>query len=104
MPLWNFSNGALVTAIGWLLSADAVLGAFAFTLVWLSVEEFGGRFPPPIIYFLMWPVLATGAFVSYQGARLLHRWAVLFVPLAGTAIMLYMLPYVACIPGLCFPP
>ncbi len=101
---WKFSNGALFTTIGWLLSADAVLGAFAFIMVRLSVEEFGGRYPPGFIYFLMWPLLIAGAFVSYHGARLLHRWLVLLFPLAGAVILLFTLRYVICIPGQCLAP
>ncbi len=46
MPALKLSSGAVFTTIGWLLTADALLGALAFVAVWQSVAEFGGRFPP----------------------------------------------------------
>jgi len=96
--MWKPSNGALFTIIGWLLSAGAILGAYAFLMVRMSVQEFGGRYPPDLIFFLMWPLLLAGAFVSYHGALLLHKRAVLVVPLTGTVLMLYMLQYMTCVP------
>jgi hypothetical protein len=96
--MWKLSNGALFTTIGWLPSAIAVLGAFTFLMVRMSVQEFGGQYPPDLIFFLMWPLLLAGVFVSYHGALILHKRTVLLFPLAGTVLMLYMLEYVTCIP------
>src|SRR5437870_13904248 len=66
----RLSRGVLFTAIGWFLSADAILGAFAFLMVRMSVGEFGGRYPPDLIFFLIWPLLLAGVFVSYHGSLL----------------------------------
>ncbi len=101
MPALKFSSGALFTTIGWLLTADALFGAFAFIAVTQSVAEFGGRYPPYIIYLLMFPLLATGGLVTFQGTRLLPKsrgaLALLF-PLAVTVILLSMLQLFTCVP------
>src|SRR5207249_7274398 len=92
------SRGALFTAIGWFLSTDAVLGALAFLMVRMSVGEFGGQYPPDLIFFLMWPLLLAGVFVSYHGSLLLHKRTVMLFPFAGIGVMLYMLQYLTCVP------
>ena len=98
--LWSPSNGVLFTTIGWLLSADAVVGAFAFLTVRISVGEFGGQYPPDLVYFLMWPLLLAGVFVSYHGSLLLRKRTVLLFPLAGIGVMIYMLQFMTCVPWL----
>lgn len=101
----GLSRGVLFTTIGWFLSADAVLGAFAFLIVRMSVGDFGGRYPPDLIFFLMWPLLLAGVFVSYHGSLLLHKRVVLAFPLAGIVVMFYMLRYMTCVPWMqCFAP
>jgi len=100
MSSLRLSGGVLFTIIGWLLSAIAVLGAFAFLMVRMSVGEFGGQYPPDLIFFLMWPLLLAGAFVTYHGALLLHKRTVLLFPLTGTVLMLSMLEYITCVPWL----
>ena len=101
----RLSRGVLFTAIGWFLSADAILGAFAFLMVRMSVGEFGGRYPPDLIFFLMWPLLLAGVFVSYHGSLLLHKRIVLAFPLAGIVVMFYMFQYMTCVPWMqCFAP
>ena len=94
----RLSRGVLFTAIGWFLSADAILGAFAFLMVRMSVGEFGGRYPPDLIFFLIWPLLLAGVFDSYHGSLLLHKRTVLLFPFAGIGILLYMLQYLTCVP------
>jgi len=94
----RLSRGVLFTTIGWFLSADAILGAFAFLMVRMSVGEFGGRYPPDLIFFLIWPLLFAGVFVSYHGSLLLHKRTVLLFPFAGIGILLYMLQYLTCVP------
>jgi len=101
----RLSRGVLFTAIGWFLSADAILGAFAFLMVRMSVGEFGGRYPPDLIFFLIWPLLLAGVFVSYHGSLLLHKRIVLAFPLAGIVVMFYMFQYMTCVPWMqCFAP
>ena len=63
MPALKLSSGTLFTTIGWVLTADALVGAFAFIAVWQSVAEFGGQFPPALIYLLTFLLLAVGGFV-----------------------------------------
>ncbi len=97
----RLSNGALFTTIGWLLTADAVIGAFAFLAVWESVSEFGGRFPPSIIFFLMFPILAIGGFVTYYGARqssTRNSGLALIFPVIALIAMLSMLQVLTCVP------
>ncbi len=104
----KLTSGQLFTTIGWLLTADAIIGAFSFIAVWQSVEEFGGRFPPYIIYLLMFPLVVTGGFVTFYGARQVRRrngaLAMLF-PFAAIIMMLVMLQLLACVPwALCTAP
>ena len=97
----KFSSGALFTTIGWLLTADALLGAFAFVAVWRSVAEFGGQYPSGLVYLLMFPLLAVGGFVTFYGARLLRRLRgilVLLFPVAAAVLMLSMLQFFTCVP------
>ena len=101
IPVLKLSSGALFTSIGWLLTADAVLGAFAFIAVWQSVAEFGGRYPPALIYFLMFPLLAAGGSLTFYGARLLRQprgTLVLLFPTAAAILLLSMLQFLACVP------
>ena len=96
--MWNPSSGALFTTIGWILCATAVLGAFVFAMVWQSVFSFGGVYPPELVYFLLWPLLALGALIAYHGAKMLHRPILLLFPLASAIIILTTLLYMPCFP------
>ena len=99
MPALKLSSGAVFTTIGWLLTADALLGALAFVAVWQSVAEFGGRFPPDVIYILMFPLLATGGLVTLHGARFLPR------SIGAMALLFPCLQLLACVPwALCTTP
>ncbi|OLD79211.1 hypothetical protein AUF62_00020 [archaeon 13_1_20CM_52_20] len=94
----KLSTGALITALGWMVSSTAVVGAVAFAMVWQSVFDFGGAYPPELVYFLLWPLLAFGAIITYSGARTLHRPILLLFSLSSVAIMLITLQYMPCFP------
>jgi len=94
----KLSNGALITTIGWMVSSTAMVGALAFVMVWQSTFNFGGVYPPELVYFLLWPLLAFGAIITYSGARTIHRPILLLFPLASVAIMLITLQYMPCFP------
>ncbi len=89
----RLTSAALFTTIGWLLTANALIGAFAFLAVWQSVSEFGGQFPPSIIFFMMFPILAVGGFVTYYGARESRRNSILAMifPVVALIAILSML-------------
>ncbi len=104
----RLTSAALFNTIGWLVTADALIGAFAFVAVWQSVSEFGGQFPPSIIFFMMFPILAMGGFVTYYGARQSSRQnsiLALIFPLVALVAIISMLPVLTCVPwALCTNP
>ncbi len=107
MPVLRPSVGAMFTTIGLLVTTDALVGAIVFTAVWQSVAQFGGRYPPDLLYFLMFPVLVAGGAVTLYGVRLMKSPAsklVLLFPAASLVVMLlsiqligFCLPWVQCV-------
>jgi hypothetical protein len=95
----KLGTGALITTIGWMVSATAMVGAFAFAMVWQSAFNLGGVYPPQLVYFLLWPLLALGAIIAYHGAKTLHRPILLLFPLASAVLMLTTLQYMSCFPN-----
>ena len=90
MSPWKMSNGFLIVAAGWLLSAFSVLGAVGY----VTGKASGGSETPDFVLLELGTVLMFGSVLTLYGSWVLHRWYLVFFPIV-TGLITFVLLFIA---------
>ena len=103
MHYWKFSDGLILTAVGWLLSIWSLLGAIGYVVTQIS----GTGETPDFVFIGLWVILIIGVALSYTGSQLLHRRLLLAFPIVTVTVisvlLFILLPTVICSYRTCIP-